>query len=222
MVGRVVIAVGLTIPVVLGAGACATKGYVTDRVGEVNDRVSDLSEAQSGSDGRARRLDARIEEVDTTANAAIASSERSHVQAIAAARSADDAHGRLDSFTESARRLLFEIVLAEEHGEFAFGDAELPTAAQADLDALIEQLVAYPASVYLEIEGHTDGTGPAAYNERLGRRRAEAVMHYLHEQHHVPLHKMSIISYGEERPIAPNDSTEGRARNRRVVVRVLA
>ena len=52
--------------------------------------------------------------------------------------------------------------------------------------------------------------------------RAEAVKRYLYEQHQVPLHKMNVISYGEEKPVAPNNNREGRAQNRRVVVKVLS
>ena len=59
-------------------------------------------------------------------------------------------------------------------------------------------------------------------NEKLGMERAEAVKRYLYEQHQVPLHKMNVISYGEEKPVAPNNKRDGRAQNRRVVVKVLS
>ena len=52
--------------------------------------------------------------------------------------------------------------------------------------------------------------------------RANNTRRYLHEAHQLPLHKISIISYGEDQPVAPNDTSEGRAQNRRVVLRVLA
>jgi outer membrane protein OmpA-like peptidoglycan-associated protein len=55
---------------------------------------------------------------------------------------------------------------------------------------------------------------------QLGLRRAEAVKNYLYEQHNVPLHKMNTISFGESRPAAPNDTSDGRAQNRRVVIKV--
>ena len=82
--------------------------------------------------------------------------------------------------------------------------------------------LAYGLQNNLEIEGHTDSTGSAELNERLGLERAESVKQYLYEQHQVPLHKINVISYGEEKPVAPNDTREGRAQNRRVVVRVLS
>jgi outer membrane protein OmpA-like peptidoglycan-associated protein len=64
--------------------------------------------------------------------------------------------------------------------------------------------------------------GDKTFNESLGMERAEAVKRYLYEQHQIPLHKMNVISYGEEKPIAPNTNREGRAQNRRVVVKVLS
>ena len=51
--------------------------------------------------------------------------------------------------------------------------------------------------------------------------RAEAVKRYLYEQHQIPLHKMNVISYGEEKPVAPNKTRDGRAQNRRVVIKIL-
>jgi hypothetical protein len=51
--------------------------------------------------------------------------------------------------------------------------------------------------------------------------RAEAVKRYLYEQHQVPLHKINVISYGEDKPVAPNNTQDGRAQNRRVWSRPL-
>ena len=98
---------------------------------------------------------------------------------------------------------------------------EKTSAARASLDRFVVQLRQLPTASYLEIEGHTDASGPAPYNARLGLARAESVRRYLHEQHQLPLHKMSVISYGEDQPVASNDDREGRTKNRRVVVRVL-
>ena len=52
--------------------------------------------------------------------------------------------------------------------------------------------------------------------------RSQAVQRYLYEQYQIPLHKMSVISYGQEKPAAPNNTRDGRAQNRRVVIRVLS
>ena len=45
---------------------------------------------------------------------------------------------------------------------------------------------------------------------------------YLYEAHQIPLHKINVISYGEDKPVSPNKTKDGRAQNRRVVIKVLA
>src|SRR5258708_7710914 len=74
---------------------------------------------------------------------------------------------------------------------------------------------------FFEIDGHPDSVGDKTYNEKLGLERAEAVKRYLYESHQIPLHKMNVISYGEDTPVAETKTKVGRAQNRRVVIRVL-
>ncbi len=76
-------------------------------------------------------------------------------------------------------------------------------------------------AVYLEIEGHTDNIGSDQYNMELGEKRAKAVLTYLNEKDGLPLHAMSVISYGKTKPVADNKTANGRAQNRRVVIKVL-
>ena len=71
------------------------------------------------------------------------------------------------------------------------------------------------------IEGHTDSTGDDRYNLELSRRRAEAVAHYL-AMLEVKAGRFSIMGYGEEQPIATNDTVEGRQQNRRVDLAIMA
>ena len=114
------------------------------------------------------------------------------------------------------------MTLSEDQGNFTFGGTDLPDEAKAKLDQMIGQLKTSTQNVYIEVEGHTDNVGSADLNEALGLERAESVKRYLYEQHQVPLHKISVISYGEEKPVAPNNTRAGRAQNRRVVVKVLS
>jgi OOP family OmpA-OmpF porin len=67
------------------------------------------------------------------------------------------------------------------------------------------------------IEGHTDGIGTAAYNQRLSERRAQAVKEYFVKAG-IESHRMNAVGYGLTKPIASNDTEEGRAKNRRVEV----
>jgi peptidoglycan-associated lipoprotein len=139
----------------------------------------------------------------------------------AAAASAAAVNTRADSIEKASKRIVYEVVLNEEKGNFKFGKTELPDEAKARLDEIVTTLKSDPKAVYIEIEGHTDNVGSATLNERLGMERAETVKRYLYEQHQVPLHKINVISYGEEKPIAPNKTKAGRAQNRRVVIKVL-
>ena len=114
------------------------------------------------------------------------------------------------------------MVLSEDKGGFKFGQTKIPADMQTQIDQLVAQLKANPNGGYIEIEGHTDNVGDKDINYKLGLERAEAVKRYLYENQQIPLHKINVISYGEEKPIAPNKTKDGRAQNRRVVIKVLA
>jgi len=74
--------------------------------------------------------------------------------------------------------------------------------------------------VSVEIAGHTDNTGPAEYNEELSLRRAEAVADRLVEMYGIDSNRVTPVGYGEAEPVATNDTSGGRARNRRVEARL--
>jgi outer membrane protein OmpA-like peptidoglycan-associated protein len=97
----------------------------------------------------------------------------------------------------------------------------LPAEAKARIDEVVKQLKGNPNGAYVEVEGYTDNRGDKAHNDKLGLDRAESVKRYLYEEHQIPLHRISVISYGSDKPIAPNTTKAGRAQNRRVVIKVL-
>jgi peptidoglycan-associated lipoprotein len=208
----------LAIPVVAlalgGTTACATKKFVRGEVTQVNDKVDTLSRSVEENQERTRSNEGRIGEVDQKAAAA-------GQRADEARAAADAVNARADEIEKASKRMVYEVVLSEDKGNFKFAEAVMPDEAKAELDQLVQQLKAEPNGGYIEIEGHTDNTGAAEYNHRLGLERAENVKRYLYEQHQVPLHKINVISYGEDKPIAPNNTRDGRAQNRRVVIRVL-
>ena len=229
MIRRLFALVPIAAFVVVGSTACASKGFVRSSVGEVNDKVDSLGRSVEETQEATRQNAARIGEVDGKADAANAAAQQANSaaqQANSAAANAQNAATAVDSrvseIDAAARRLVYEVVLSEDQGNFAFGGTELPDEAKAALDAMIGDLSADPMAAWFEIEGHTDNVGPTEFNERLGMERAEAVKRYLYEQHRIPLHKMNVISYGEDKPAGPNETREGRAQNRRVVIKVLA
>ena len=214
-----------------GLTGCATKGYVNQNIAEVNEKVETLAEALEDTQEQTRTNADAASAADGVAEAtrradsasdSAADAGRSAADAGRAASAADDRAAAVGRDTERLMRLLYEVVLSQEQGNFRFGQADLPDAAKMEIDGLAQRPKSdSPGNVYIEIEGHTDSTGDPNVNEQLGLERAEAVKRYLHESHEIPLHRMNVISYGEDKPIAPNDTQTGRAQNRRVVVRVL-
>ncbi len=204
------------------APACATKKFVRGEVGQVNQKVSTLSGSLEETQERTKKNEQKIGEVDQKADAANKSAQAAGQAAQTAASAANAVNGRVDEVIKSNARLIYQVSLSEDQGNFKFGKTDLPDEAKARLDQMITQLKADPKNVFIEVEGHTDNRGDARTNEKIGLDRAEAVKRYLYEKHQIPLHKISVISYGETKPIAPNTNRDGRAKNRRVVVKVLS
>ncbi len=204
-------------------GGCATTGYVDETAAQlqaqVGAQISEMRRDLDDSEAIVQQQAAQIQAVEETARNAFASANSAQMAADMAQRSAD----QLGNTIESAnRRLVYEMVIDENVGGFGISQSALPDEVRAYLDQFAADLLALPIASFVEIEGHTDASGSPANNARLGMERADNARRYLHEAHELPLHKMSIISYGEDRPVAPNDTPEGRAQNRRVVLRVLA
>ena len=201
--------------------ACATKGYVRDRVGTVNDKVESVSRSLEETQERTQKTEAaiadanqKIVQVDQKATAA-------NEVAVTAQTAADSAASKAAAVEVATKRIVYEVTLSEDQGNFKFGKSALPAAAKARIDEVVQQLKASPNGAYIEVEGYTDNRGGKAYNDRLGVDRAESVKRYLYEEHHIPLHRISVIGYGSDKPIAPNATKAGRAQNRRVVIKVL-
>jgi OOP family OmpA-OmpF porin len=102
---------------------------------------------------------------------------------------------------------------------FDFGKSDLTPAARAELDRAAKIMQENP-DVVLELQGNTDNVGSAAYNEALGKRRAKAVFDYLTAKGIDP-NRLKAVSFGEDKPVAPNTTAEGRAQNRRVDMVIL-
>lgn len=98
--------------------------------------------------------------------------------------------------------------------EFEHGSARLRGDAGAILDQIVDIMDEY-SEYRLEISGHTDNTGRTGYNQELSEERAKACYDYLVEQG-VSSRRLSYVGFGEEKPIATNDTREGRQLNRRV------
>jgi outer membrane protein OmpA-like peptidoglycan-associated protein len=154
-----------------------------------------------------QRTDAKVADVDT------------HVGRVEG--TAKDALDRANAAHKLAEgKFLYQVVLSDDSVKFPTNVHALSQEAEARLNEFAERLKSENRNVYLEIQGHTDAQGSEDYNEKLGEARAEAVRRYLNQQG-VALNRMSTISYGKDSPVAPNNTAEGRAQNRRVVIVVL-
>ncbi|MGE5362356.1 MAG: OmpA family protein [Bacteroidales bacterium] len=215
----------LALPIVAialgGSSACATKKYVKTRVGEVNDKVETVSKSLEETQERTRKNEAAITETNQRVAQVDQKADAAGKSAADARNAANSAASKADAVDKASKRLIYEVTLSEDQGGFKFGKAALPEEAQTRLDQIVEQLKANPNGAYIEVAGYTDSRGSKDYNQRLGLERADAVRKYLYQKYQIPLHKINVISYGADDPVAPNNTRDGRAKNRRVVVRVL-
>jgi len=196
----------------LGVAACATTSDVDKKIAEnqaktdkkiesVATQVEDLQDKQKVTDTKLEDQQKAIEQLSQSAKDALQRANEAGVLA----------KGKVvlqESFTEDRVR-------------FKTSSYELTKDAKAALDEFAEKVKQLDARVWIEIQGHTDDTGGADFNDALGQQRAEAVRRYLARQHKFPLSRMSTISYGDTLPVAPNKTAKGRSQNRRVVIIVL-
>ena len=114
-------------------------------------------------------------------------------------------------------QIMANMVINTTADHFAFDSAELKPKMKAELDTVVNRVQASRGDEMLEVIGHTDSTGPEAYNQGLSERRAQAAADYLAGQG-LDASRMTVKGMGESVPVADNSTREGRAMNRRVEV----
>ena len=191
---------------------CAKKSYVQREVAEVNKKVDAVSAEVEKTQQRVQQNEVRIDSVDKSAQAGIGEAKGSAAAAMSKAQDAERA---------AKGKLIYTVTLSNDKVRFPVNKAEISDEAKSMIDEAVEPLVKSNRGVYFEIEGHTDSTGDAAYNFKLGEERAMAVRDYIAKKYQVALNRLSVISYGEEKPVTDNKTKEDRAQNRRVVIRIL-
>ena len=126
----------------------------------------------------------------------------------------DEANTASVDATPAARSFISDVVV-----NFEFNKSALTEEARRTLEGAIVRPRPNAQMIAVALEGHTDWVGREAYNEQLGLDRAETVKRYLTEQLGIPAERISVVSYGENTPVAANTTREGRAQNRRVVIK---
>jgi outer membrane protein OmpA-like peptidoglycan-associated protein len=185
--------------------ACATKKYVS---GEVE-------KSSAASEKHIAEVESQVEQTQSQ----LGQHEQRITELDKATKDALDRANQAGKLAEG--KFNYSVVLSDDNSHFPLNGHELSQAAKQQLDEFVDHLKNENKNVYIEIQGHTDSTGPSDYNMKLGEERAEAVRLYLNEKG-VALNRMATISYGETQPVESNKTKTGRAKNRRVVLIVLS
>jgi chemotaxis protein MotB len=130
--------------------------------------------------------------------------------------------GLTDAAQVSITAQKIRIVFTERAVLFASGSAELDQQAKEVLNDLAELISTLPQESRIIIEGHTDNvpikTKEYANNMELSIARAISVLNYFVKEKGLPPERFAVVGYGEYRPVAPNDTEENRAKNRRIEI----
>ena len=196
---------------------CATKSYVRNQITPTINRVNELDDltAKNTRD---------IKDVDTRSQEGIQQADQ---KAAAAGQSADQANQsaaqtgkRVTNLAGTVENLDNYKPVSETTVLFGFNRAELTPKDKETIDDFGKQLKDQKHYI-IEVEGYTDATGSAEYNYQLSRRRADAVIRYLAQKYDVPPFRIFLLGLGKDSPVAQNTNAEGRAKNRRVDVRLM-
>jgi OmpA-OmpF porin, OOP family len=204
---------------------CATKKYVSKMVSPLEARLG-KNESKTADNTK------QIQDVDSRAtegiNAAQSKADEASQQALQANNAAQTAQTTAQKGVDQADAVNQKLENADNFRTvktatvlFDLNKSNLTDDDMQQLDQLADSLTAMKHYV-IQVQGYTDSTGPKAYNLQLSRKRADAVVRYLTEKHNIPLIKISLLGYGEDSPVAPNRTRDGRKENRRVDIKVLA
>ena len=203
---------------------CASKKYVRQETTPLINKTNELDDLTAKNTKDIKDVDARAQagiqavqtkaaEVDQKALAAGQTADQAQTVATAANK-------RVDVLTNTVANLDNYRPVAETAVHFGFNKDNLTKQAKEALDQLATDIPNTKGYI-VTVEGGTDSVGPADYNYDLSQRRANAVIQYLASEHNVPAHKIYLIGLGKDKPVESNKTSDGRAKNRRVDVRLM-
>jgi OmpA-OmpF porin, OOP family len=187
-------------------------------------QTNDL-DAKTASDHRSildtdERAQKGIAGAQGAADAAGQHADAAGQSANSANQNAQEAVNRVDSLAGVVAGLDSYKVVSDVSVTFAFDKAVLTAADRKQLDDFAASL-GNTRGYLLEVPGGTDTTGDPQYNYRLSQRRADAVVNYLASKYNVPPHKFYLIGIGKDQQVATDKTAVGRAKNRRVEVKLM-
>jgi outer membrane protein OmpA-like peptidoglycan-associated protein len=185
---------------------------------QLTDQLAQENEARvAAAEENARKLAGQIEENTALVNAAQASADAAQARADAAMKSAELANTRINGLDDYDPVRTFTVL-------FRPGSAVLSPKAKAGMDAGAAWAKTQNTKGWVvAVVGFADTQGNTAKNRALSERRANAVIGYLVMKHNLPLQRLvQPFGYGDSNPAADNSTAEGRSKNRRVEIRLLA
>jgi len=126
----------------------------------------------------------------------------------------------VDTLTNAVVNLDNYRPVVETAVHFGFNKDNLTKDAKEAIDQLAAS-VSTTKGYIITVEGATDSIGGADYNYKLSERRANAVIQYLAAEKNVPAYKIYLIGVGKDKPVESNKTSDGRAKNRRVDIRLM-
>jgi outer membrane protein OmpA-like peptidoglycan-associated protein len=186
-------------------------------VGEVKDGVNRVDGKVNAVDGKVGALDGRVSQLDSKTNERFAG-VKDDINSVD--RKTATAQSNISMLDQKFQNRNQYSVASEKAILFRFDSAKLDSKFETDLEQ-VGTLLQQNADAIVVLEGRTDSKGDSDYNVKLGERRIDSVRRYLAIQLGIPVYKIHQISYGAAKPVAENNSREGREKNRAVVVTIL-
>jgi len=204
---------------------CATKNYVKNQTAPIIDQTNELND-KTAANNRAihdtdERATAGITKAQGAADSATQNAQTAQQAAGTAETAANDAVHRADSLASVVAGLDNYQPIGNVSVTFGFDKSVLTKDDKEQLDTFAGTLTS-AKSYIVEVTGGTDSTGDANYNYQLSQRRADAVVQYLASKYSIPAHRFYLIGIGKDKEVADNSTREGRAKNRRVDIRLLS
>jgi OOP family OmpA-OmpF porin len=204
---------------------CSTKNYVRSQTAPIVQQTNDL-DTKTAADHRAiQDTDERAKTGIAGAQSAAATADQHAVaagqSADAANKSAQEAYNRVDSLSGVVANLDNYKQLSDVTVTFGFDKYVLTADDKKQLDDLAANLSSARGYI-LELTGGTDSVGDANYNYQLSQRRADAVANYLQSKYSIPPHKFYLVGIGKDQQVASDSTAAGRAKNRRVDIKLLS
>jgi outer membrane protein OmpA-like peptidoglycan-associated protein len=220
------------------SSGCASKKYVRNEVqtsadalsgrieanegeiSEVRDGVDRVGQKVTGVEGQVANVEGRVSELNSGVSSLKGEMQTVDQKAARAQTTADRAVGDVVVLDQRFQNRNLFAIEGEEAVQFKFDSARLDQEFHQVLDKVADSLVQNPDAIVI-LEGRTDSSGNADYNVRLGERRVDAVRRYLAVEKEVPVYRIHQISLGAAKPVAENNTRDGREKNRVVTMTIL-